>query len=1398
MANKQREIKTIFSLDGETKYTDSVKRIKKEKTLLRAETNALSTAFDTSNDKQKKLTVQADSLSKQIELQKRIIAEAQNAVEQSNKKYGEGSEKTMEYKIQLANAEAELGKLQTQLAKTNKEILTNESRLKKAGDAAATAGEKMKQVGDGISNFGDKMTEKVTKPIIAGAATAGAAVLALGVTTVKNATDMTESLNGFISATGKSVDETERYKKVLTDIYAANFGEDYKDIADAMALVNQQMGDMPDDKLESTTKNAILLRDTFDIDINEGIRGANALMKQFGVDAETAYNLMVQGAQKGLNQNQDLADQISEYAVYYADLGYSVEDMFAAMENGAKNGAFQIDYLNDIMKEFGIRSKDNSTASAEAFKTLNLNAEEMTKAFAAGGDTARAAFEQVTEKLFSMDDAVKQNEAGVALFGTKWEDLGIDAVKALTNTNGTIDKTKDKLGELNKIKYNDLGSMLKGIGRQIEVELLPAAEEIIPIIQDVVTDILPDIKKALPEVVGLVKDAVPVTREVAGAVLDVVRSFAELDPKTQEMIVKAGLAIAAVGPVAKTLGAVTSAAGTATKAVGTFTSKLAEKAAAAKAAELAAGGLSASMSGGAGLLATLGPVGLALGAVALAAGGVALVYHEMTRTTREAGEAGAAFAEGMADWRSGIDQAKSALEGFNMEAVVSSAKMSELEKNISDTQQNIIGIAERAAEESRAYTEAETLEIQKLVGLLKDYTDQKIEAYQKQAEVVAAMATQERDVTLTRAQELIKGAEDARQQTLTIAEGRYMDQVGQAEALYGKLGEKDKAHYDEMVKNALQEKDLYIQSANDTHGETLAIIQQKYREYNTEDMKHLEAIKDANARKKQAEQDHADAIAEIETYMANSTEDYRIKNGTQKKLIREADAELAKATKQFEIDIKQAYEGANDASLQSMVGMVINTELYGGKVDQKSRELVDALIKSYEELPEEGKQAMHDTMQGMLNGMAEKEPSLFEKAGGVANGIIKKLKTAFDIRSPSRVTRAIGRNTIDSMGMGMSDAQGILLKTAEIITGALIKKQDELKKQVIEAQNKRIKEQEQAAADTWKRQIDAKYAELEKAEKKNKQKIQDEILKLQAEHDAQLKTAQEKATEESLKNQIAALEELQREYQSARDEIIAEQDRMAEKLAEYGALFTRTQTEFGEIFELRDLTEDIRQIEAYGTALQTLKAKGAPDDLMAEIQGMSIEDGLAYAQSLIDLNDQEYDAYIEKWVEKQEAARKVAEEFYKGELTALDEEFVDKIPEQFEGVQDSLYTIGSEAGAAAADGLRSQLQNVMAAAQELAAAMQMRDAYAADLASISGGIATVHAAQQKSEAATKKTTGAASGGAMQTAGKAGTGVYIDNRMTINAPQSPNAAEVAANQRDQSASMLLQLNAAKGR
>lgn len=277
----------------------------------------------------------------------------------------------------------------------------------------------------------------------------------------------------------------ENLKEVMKNVYANNFGEDMNDVANSIATVRKELGDLDNASLQNATQNAITLRDTFEYDVNESVRSAKALMDNFGISSDEAFNLITQGAQQGLDYSGELLDNISEYSVQFAKVGLDAEDMFNIFKSGAENGAFNLDKIGDAIKEFSIRAIDGSNTTIEGFTKLGLNADEMAQKFAQGGDAAKEVFYQVIQQIGNMDDKVEQSKVGVDLFGTMWEDLGPEVVTQLGSMQDAFDKTKNSAEQLTQIKYDDLGSALQGIGRQLQTNLLlPISEKLLPAFND--------------------------------------------------------------------------------------------------------------------------------------------------------------------------------------------------------------------------------------------------------------------------------------------------------------------------------------------------------------------------------------------------------------------------------------------------------------------------------------------------------------------------------------------------------------------------------------------------------------------------------------------------------------------------------------------------------------------------------------------------------------------------------------------------------------------------------------------------------------------------------------------------------------------------------------------------
>nr|WP_241394478.1 phage tail tape measure protein [Clostridium beijerinckii] len=270
----------------------------------------------------------------------------------------------------------------------------------------------------------------------------------------------------------------------MVDIYNDNFGENFEDIGEALKAVGEQTG-YTGDGLKEITENAIALRDTFGYEVNESVRSASTLMKQFGIDGDQAFNLISQGKQGGLDFSGEMLDSINEYSVQFKKLGLNAEDMFNVFSAGSQEGAFNLDKVGDAVKEFSIRAVDGSKTTQDGFTQLGFDTNALSAKFSQGGDTAKNAFEDVITALSSMKDPLKQSQVGVELFGTQFEDLGINVIESLGNVDGEISQTYDALSSIKNIKYNDIGNAFQGIKRQLQTSILiPISDAVLPRLND--------------------------------------------------------------------------------------------------------------------------------------------------------------------------------------------------------------------------------------------------------------------------------------------------------------------------------------------------------------------------------------------------------------------------------------------------------------------------------------------------------------------------------------------------------------------------------------------------------------------------------------------------------------------------------------------------------------------------------------------------------------------------------------------------------------------------------------------------------------------------------------------------------------------------------------------------
>lgn len=391
-----------------------------------------------------------------------------------------------------------------------------EKRFNNVADVFAHAGE-------AFTAAGETLTKSVTAPLVA-----------VGTAAIKFSSDSQDAFQQFAAATGTATEEMGKYKDMINNVYKDNFGESINDVAEAMATVNQNMSYLDDSALQRCTEYAYTLSDTFGYDVAESTRAADTLIKNYGVSAREAFNLITQGAQSGMDYSGEMIDSINEYSVQFKKLGLDAEDMFSIFANGAQNGAFNLDKVGDAVKEFSIRAIDGSDTTKQGFEALGMDAAKMAEKFGAGGDTAKEAFNEVIKGLASMDDPVAQSTAGVNLFGTVWEDLGPQVITSMSTASDAIDKSRESVEELVNVKYDTLSGALGGLWRTIQVDVL----------QPIGNQLIPYVTKGISYVQKFVT------------------AWNTLNPATQKTIVKFAAVAAAVGPVMLGFGKVSSGAGT--------------------------------------------------------------------------------------------------------------------------------------------------------------------------------------------------------------------------------------------------------------------------------------------------------------------------------------------------------------------------------------------------------------------------------------------------------------------------------------------------------------------------------------------------------------------------------------------------------------------------------------------------------------------------------------------------------------------------------------------------------------------------------------------------------------------------------------------------------------------
>jgi phage-related minor tail protein len=181
------------------------------------------------------------------------------------------------------------------------------------------------------------------------------------------------------------------------------------------------------------------------------------------------------------------------------------KDKIADLENQLASAKGEMETAGGVVDRLSQTDLQLNTDLAELqgrLEAMGEPAEQILAGLADGSISGRDAMSQVIQMLSQVDDQVARNQIGVALFGTKWEDLGPDIILAMDpakNALADFEGATEAAGQgLTDGPFNTFTQLL----RDLKVELIPLGDILVGAFGDAMPTIKELIQGAIPIIQG--------------------------------------------------------------------------------------------------------------------------------------------------------------------------------------------------------------------------------------------------------------------------------------------------------------------------------------------------------------------------------------------------------------------------------------------------------------------------------------------------------------------------------------------------------------------------------------------------------------------------------------------------------------------------------------------------------------------------------------------------------------------------------------------------------------------------------------------------------------------------------------------------------------------------------
>lgn len=222
-----------------------------------------------------------------------------------------------------------------------------------------------------------------------------------------------------------------------------------KGLVEATRLT-QQFTEKSGDDLKEYRNEVQAIADFYNKDFKEVLIAANAVSKQFGIDASESIKLIQDGFIAGADANGEYLDTLREYPAYFKEAGISAEAFIAITAQAAKSGIYS-DKGVDVIKEGNIRIREMTTATAAALEGIGISADEVQEQLKTGQKTTFDIMQMVSQKLTEFPDSAAVVGTAIAdIFGGPGEDAGLQYIRTLKDIKTNLNDVKSTAGEVGK------------------------------------------------------------------------------------------------------------------------------------------------------------------------------------------------------------------------------------------------------------------------------------------------------------------------------------------------------------------------------------------------------------------------------------------------------------------------------------------------------------------------------------------------------------------------------------------------------------------------------------------------------------------------------------------------------------------------------------------------------------------------------------------------------------------------------------------------------------------------------------------------------------------------------------------------------------------------------------